>query len=190
MEKKMIASDNLIWIIFLTLFLGCSSVQVSQDFLNDARFLDLKTYRWKSEKQKPTGDKRLDNPFLVKRIRSAVENSLSAKGYTKLTEGKPDFYVSYGYSLRSKIESRDTGASFGFGFGSVGRYGGVGINTGQEVRQYDQATLIIDFINTGSDDLMWRGTGTSRASEHSTPEKATKAVNEMVTKILDQFPPL
>lgn len=186
----MIADKRLIWIAFLFIFLGCSAVQVSQDYLNNANFFNLKTYRWKSEEQKPTGNKRLDNPFLVKRIRSAIEDALAAQGYSKITDGKPDFFISYDYSLKSKIESRDTGTSFGFGFGSFGHFGRLGVNTGKEIRQYDQATLIIDFINAGNEELLWRGMGTRRAAEHTTPEKETKTVNEMVTKILDQFPPL
>jgi hypothetical protein len=38
-------------------------------------------------------------------------------------------------------------------------------------------------------DLIWRGTGTRRVSQHSDPEKRTKNINETVDKILAQFPP-
>lgn len=190
LEERMRAAKTIIWMLLLPFLFACSAVQVSQDYLNNSRFFDLKTYRWKSDKQKTTGNSQIDNPFLVKRIRSAIEETLSANGYKKIPEGKPDFYVSYNYALKSKIESRDNGTSFGFGFGSFGSFGRLGINTGQEIRQYDQAILTIDFINPENDELLWRGMGSRRAAEHTTPEKITRSVNEMVTKILDQFPPL
>jgi len=177
-----------LFLLFL-FFAGCSSVQVSQDYLTDTSFNNLKTYQWQSETQKPTGNPRIDNPFLVSRIRTAVDQTLAKKGFQKINAGKPDFYVAYTYNLRSKIESKDVGTSFGFGFGRVGRFGSVGINTGQEVREYDQATLLLDLFNGTTQDLIWRGNGTRRVGEHSTPEEETDIVNEMVSKILEQFPP-
>ncbi len=181
-----------IWLFALLLLTGCSSVQVSQDYLPDTRFFDLKTYQWQSETQKPTGNKQADNPLLNKRIRSAIDQTLANKGYRKITEGTPDFYLAYTYMLKSKLESRDSGVGVGYGFG-VGRPGSfasVGINSGQEIREYNQGNLLIDLIHPESKELMWRGTGTRRVSDHSTPEKTTKMVNEMVAKILNQFPPL
>jgi hypothetical protein len=179
--------------IFFAFLMGCSSVQVSQDYLPETpedRFFDLKTYQWQSEKQKLTGNQLIDNPLLIKRIRTAIDHTLAEKGYRLITDGEPDFVVAYSYSLRAKIESGGSGSSVGFGFGTFGRFGGVGIRTGQEIREYDQATLLIDLINPQSGDLLWRGNGTRRVGQHPTPEKTTKMINEMVLRILDQFPPL
>ncbi len=186
------ALPSRLWLFALLLLTGCSSVQVSQDYLPDTQFYDLKTYQWQSETQKPTGNKLVDNPLLDKRIRSAIEQSLANKGYRKITEGTPDFYVAYSYLLKSKLESRDSGVGFGYGFGvsRPGSYVGVGVNSGQEIREYNQGNLLIDLINSKTKELIWRGTGTRRVSDHSTPEKTTKMVNEMVGKVLEQFPPL
>jgi len=186
----MISYNKFLLILYISLFFGCSAVQVSQDYLPGAKFYDFKTYQWQSEKQKPTGNEKIDNPLLIRRIRTAIDQTLTKMGYKKIKEGTPDFYVSYTYSLRSKMESRDTGVSFGFGFGSTRRYGGVGINSGQDINQYDQAILLIDLIDPINNDLIWRGNGTRRVAEHYKPEKITKIINEMVSKILAQFPPL
>jgi hypothetical protein len=48
---------------------------------------------------------------------------------------------------------------------------------------------MVDIIDSGSGDLLWRGTGTRTFVPHADPEKATKWINEIVQKILDQFPP-
>jgi hypothetical protein len=186
----MIPSMKLLVGLYLGLLLGCSSIQVSQDYLPDTEFYNLKTYQWQSEKQKSTGNERIDNPLLDKRIRTAIDNSLLEMGYKKIETGSPDFYVAYTYALRSKIESRDSGTNIGFGFGKVGRYSSIGINSGQEINEYDQANLLIDFTNSKTKDLIWRGNGTRRMADHYKPEKITEIVNEMVSKILAQFPPL
>lgn len=186
----MTGSSRLVWIFIFALLTGCSAVQVSQDYLPETQFYDLKTYQWQSEEQKPSGNKDIDNPLLVKRIRGAIEQVLTEKGYRKTTEGSPDFYVSYNYDLNSKIESNDTGAGFSFGFGSRSRFGGIGINSGREIREYNQATMLIDLVNAKTKDLIWRGKGTRRIPDHSTPAKTTETVNEIVAKILYQFPPL
>jgi hypothetical protein len=185
----MVSYYKLLLILFVGLIIGCSAVQVSQDYLPGAEFHNLKAYQWRSNKQKNTGNGNIDNPLLIRRIRTAIDHSLSKMGYEKIETGTPDFYVSYTYSLRSKMESRDTGANFGFGFGSIGHYGAVGINTGRDINQYDQALLLIDLIDPINNDLIWRGNGTRRVAEHYKPEKITKIINEMVSKILAQFPP-
>lgn len=186
----MTASRTRALIFLFTLLMGCSSVQVSQDYLPDTPFLQLKTYQWQSEKQKSSGDARVDNPLMNSRIRKAIDQYLAEQGFRLGSEGKPDFYISYNYTIRSKIESNDTGGGVGFGFGSFGRFGGIGINTGREIREYDQATLLIDFVKPQTNDLIWRGNGTRRVNQHTTPEESTKMVNEMVNEILKQFPPL
>ena len=48
---------------------------------------------------------------------------------------------------------------------------------------------MIDFIDAGSGNLLWRGTGVRRLRTESGPEEITQEVNEIVEKILTQFPP-
>ncbi len=182
-----------IGLIVLTLFgfiWGCHSIQVSQDYDSSKDFSSLKTYEWQAKSQPKTGDIRVDNPLLDARIRSAINDSLSKKGYQKITQGRPDFNVAYKYQVRSKIESDNVKVGVGFGRGSRGRYGGIGVESGSNISQYDEGMLVIDLNDASKGDLLWRGTGTARVSQHSKPEEITKGVNEAVEKILSQFPPL
>ena len=182
-----------IGLIVFTLFgflWGCQSIQVSQDYDISKDFSSLKTYEWQTKTQPETGDIRVDNPLLDARIRSAINDSLSKKGYQRITQGKPDFYVAYKYQVRSKIESDDVGVGVGFGWGSRSRYGGIGLDTGRYISEYDEGVLVIDLNDASKGDLLWRGTGTARVNQHSKPEEITKGVNEAVEKILSQFPPL
>jgi Domain of unknown function (DUF4136) len=180
------------WFVILTMvfiFWGCSTLKVSQDYDIKAKFSGLKTYVWQSETHKKTGDVRVDNPLLHSRIRSAVDFFLLSKGYRIVSKGTPDFYVNYQYSIRTKVDSNNLDGGVGFGIGTYGRHGGIGISTGGSVSTYDEGMLVIDILASGSKDLIWRGTATRRISQHSNPEKTTKNVNEAVEKILAQFPP-
>lgn len=173
----------------LTIILGCSGLRVSQDYDVTTSFSGLKTYDWQSEGHKKTGDIRVDNPLLHIRIRSAIDQSLLGRGFQRVFHRNPDFFVTYQYAVRSKTESNDMSTGVGFGIGSFGRYGGIGVSTGGSVSTYDEGILVIDIMDSKNGRLIWRGTGTRRISEHSDPKKLTQRVYEAVEKILAQFPP-
>ncbi len=170
-------------------FSGCSGVQVNQDYDPATDFKPLQAYRWAAEIQAATGDLRIDNPLRDSRIRAAVERLLQDKGYVKATEAAPSFLVRYQYVLRRKIESDGAGGGIGFGIGSFGRHGGIAIGTGSGVRENDEGSLTIDFVDAASEKLLWRGTGSQRFREYDDPQKTSRDINTLVEEILAQFPP-
>jgi hypothetical protein len=168
---------------------GCSSLEVSQDYQPDHDFSNLKTYAWKAEHQKKTGDMRIDSQLMDSRIRRAIEKNLLEKGFTKITGNTPDFYIVYTYSISSKIYSTPVSTGMGFGYGRYGSFGTVGIRTGTEINEYDEGLLIIDFLKPDSDIVLWRGNSTRVVATHSTPEKTIEEINQTIGKMLAQFPP-
>lgn len=48
---------------------------------------------------------------------------------------------------------------------------------------------IIDFFDTGSKELVWRGSAEGKLHETADPAKRQERVNQGVQKILAQFPP-
>ncbi|MDY6790355.1 MAG: DUF4136 domain-containing protein [Thermodesulfobacteriota bacterium] len=180
---------NVIFLSLLVVFVGCSGIEVSQDYDVTADFSHWKTFDWYLAKQKKTGDLRVDNPLLDSRIRKAVDRSLAQKGFRRIFKGIPDFYVGYKYAIFTRIGSERVRSGIGFRFGGSGSFGGIGIGTGTDVRGYDEGMLVIDITDTQNKKLLWRGTGTRRVSRHSDPKKITKQINQNVEKILAQFPP-
>lgn len=177
-------------IVLMAIFVaGCSGIRVHQDYDPSSDLGGLTTFAWVSETQVKTGDPRIDNPLRDDRIRWSVEHLLHEKGYGRVEAGTPSFYIRYRYGLRQKIESRGTGGHFGFGMGSSGHHGGAFIGTGTEVEDFDEGTLIIDFLKDQSGSLLWRGNGIQRFTEYSDPGKSSAAIHALVEKILDQFPP-
>lgn len=171
------------------LLAGCSGIRVHQDYDPGSDFSALSTYQWASEPRGKIGDPRLDNPLRDARIRTAIERVLHAKGHDLSRGGTDGFRVRYQYTLRRKLESGGASGGIGFGVGSFGRRGGIALGTGDTLHEYDEETLSIDFVKEDSDSLLWRGTGSQRLVEYDDPAKSTKAVNTLVEKILDQFPP-
>jgi hypothetical protein len=176
-------------ILSLLIFLhACSGIRVSQDYPAERDYSALETYAWQSESQEKTGDIRLDNPFRDARIRSAVNKFLQEKGYRQVLDTRPDFYVAYQQKIYSRIDS-DEGSGFVFGMGSFGAHSGIGFSAGSRTSNYDESMLVIDILDAGSNDLVWRGTGTRIYAPHASPEKITQRIDAIVQKILSQFPP-
>ena len=186
-KKK--AKAGLLVLILLACLWGCSTMQVSQDYDLSRDFSTLETYAWQNESQPQTGDIRVDSSLIDARIRSAIEDSLSKKGYQKVDQGNPDFLVAYTYQISSRLDTSSVTFGFGFGGGSGGTYTGVGVDSGGRVREYDEGLWVIDLIDPSNGDLLWRGKGTTIADQHANPEKTVKEINKGVEKILAQFPP-
>jgi hypothetical protein len=167
---------------------GCTGVSVSQDYDPSETFTDLHTFDWFPGGRELTGDVRVDSPFIDQRVRLALIRTLVLKGYEKVADRTPDFYVNYHVSLERRLES--SGINTYYGTGTYGSWGGVGIGIGSTpIREYDQGTLVIDFVDGHTRKLVWRGTGSRRVASNPAPEETTRAIDESVDEILKQFPP-
>lgn len=164
---------------------GCTSVSVTRDFDDSADFSALHSYAWKYAEQPKAGNSRIDNDLVDQRVREAVDAVLASRGYVKAEGGDADFQVAYFIEYKQRIGG--SSVSFGIGTGSMGRYGGVGYNTG--ISDYDEGYLTIDIIDPAREKTIWRGVGKRATYESSNPSKVTKIINKAVTRILAKFPP-
>ena len=175
-------------ILFLAVvaFAGCATVQVSQDYDPHADMSRYGTWQWRDPVQDATGDIRIDNPLLDKRIRHAVEAHLASRNIRR-TQEQPDLYLTYHLAIEQKIQSDTYYSTMGVGSYHHPWYGGVGTET--RIRQYDESRLTIDIYSAGTSALMWRGVGVFRLRNHKTPGEAAEAIRKIVDMILFQFPP-
>lgn len=181
-------TNILVFLFIVTLSLtSCSKVQVSQDFDNTYNFTKAQTYNWNKELQGTTIDLLQKDELLANRFFSAIDNTLAAQGFA--LSDNPDFLVSCNYTITSRLQADSAQPTIGFGYGRYGRYGGVGIQSGSSVRQYDRGMVTINIHNTENSKLIWKGNGTREVFTHNSPEQITKLVNEMVQSTLVQFPP-
>ena len=179
------------WLIYPAmafLAIGCSTLQVSQDYDTQTDFTRLQTFAWQNDTQPQYDDIRLNNSLMDERIRLAVEQSLLAAGFKKTEKPEAHFFVAYELAIQQQIESQpQSGVGFGFGFG--GPRGGVMVSSGSDVRSYDEGLLLIDVLDADSGRLLWRGKATDRFAQHADPAKNAQAINETVAKVMALFPP-
>ncbi|MDB4433388.1 DUF4136 domain-containing protein [bacterium] len=170
---------------FALLALGCSTIEISTDYHRNTDFASLKTFAWIPEPQKTTGDPRLDNSLLDQRIRKAVDAQLQFKGYEKQPAPPADFFIAYHLSIESKI---DVSVVNGYGGVGWGRYWGGGIGY-TSVTEWDQGSIVLDFLEPKTRNLIWRGVARAEIYFDSTPEEREERTNKAIRKILERFPP-
>lgn len=178
---KYIFSPCLLFLFFLS---GCAGIQVSEDYDTKTPFPVLQFYNW-NPVVIDSDDSRITNPLLQERFRVAIDLELQEKGF--LLAPVPDFRVQYSYTIDTRLESDPL--STGFGVGKHRRFGGFGVSTHTDIRQYDVGTLVIDFYDEQTEKLLWRGRGSENHDNHATPQETTAIVNKMVKAVLAQFPP-
>ena len=194
-HHKKIQKENILFIFFWFLsiitFAGCSSIKVSQDFKIGTDFRSLKTFNWKSKDQIKTGDIRIDSTLINDRIRMATEKELLKKGLAKVTNRTPDFHISYNYNISKKIHSRPITTTARYSYGAPHyHHRTTSLITGTNINEYDEILLIIDFIKPSTEIILWRGISTQIYEAHTNPIQTTKGIDETITKILAQFPPM
>lgn len=183
---------SILLIVLSLLFVwGCSSVSYKTDFDPAADFGSYKTYMWYSGKM-PDDDVLNANPLVKKRVGAGIDKALQAKGYAIGTQDAFDFVVIIhaGDKQKTQITSSGGYGYGGYGYGGYGSgWGGYGGYGGTNVYQYDETTLVIDIMDAKKKEMVWRGTATGIVGEQPDPEKQQKNIDEVVSKMLSEFPP-
>ena len=172
------------------LVLGCSTISVDNDYDPSVDFGSLKSFSWIEKENTGEAPTIADNTLLTDRIERSVNAVLETKGLSKAPRGEADFLISQHIGVQQKLQVDTTQYGYGYGFG-YGAWGGPigGFPSQTTISQYEQGTLVIDFVRPESKNLIWRGTGQTRVRKTTSPQEREKLIREAVTKILSQFPP-
>jgi hypothetical protein len=172
----------LVLIVLTVSVLGCAPLAVNYDYDTTYDFTKLKTFDWApsqsgSEKEELT----------AKRFEQAVNSQLQAKGYTRMT-GSPDFLITM-----EGVRKTVTGGSVGVGASisvPVGSHGSMSVGGGRSKdRVKQEGTLYLNFINPGSNALIWQGSATATLKEQTSPEEQQQRINQIIAELLKNFPP-
>lgn len=165
----------------LLILIGCSTIRV-QSLSDDTA--DLAQYKRfavsEPESFPPNADPRV-NEITMRKINRVIEEQMIVKGFQKTGKEDADFLVASYANIQGKIDAH----SYGYTYGYYGRYGGWGLND-VVLREYDQGTLVIDFVAAANNSLIWRGWATAPVSNDADLTR----MQEAVAKILAQYPPL
>ena len=158
---------------------SCAPVQVHSYVGQNVDLRQYRTYAWAAADSFSTGDPRLDNnTFFIDRVQRAVDGQLRQKGFEKVAGGQPDFIIHYHARIGQRIDSGE------FHPGQPGCQAG-------DCRPsvYDAGTLLIDFMDPRSNQLMWRGwaeRGLDGVIDDQTWMDAT--IDDAVTRIMARLP--
>jgi len=167
----------------LTIVTGaCSPIRsISYDYNRAVDFSGLRTYDWipiPTEMQEKEA-------LMLERIKKAVNFRLEAKGF-RITGGESDFLVATNFGQVEKLKVYDYGYPY---YGPSRRYNYGSYHGRVGSFYYREGALVLDFIDTASKEVIWKGVATVYLSKDQTPEKIDDVVNEAVEKILANFPP-
>lgn len=180
-------------LIGLLLFCAaCATFSVSYDFDPEADFTVMKTYGWK-----PIPEKKQVNEITLKRIKLAVAQQLQAKGFSQSSDN-PDMLIALHVGKQKKVDTQE----WGYQYGDVDSFVNVApsrrfifvqppareyseYRRGIDTYEYEEGTLVLDFVDAKKKTLIWRGTATSVID----PQKPGEQINEIVAKMLENFPP-
>ena len=181
-----------ILMLSLFLFAGCASFDVNYDYDQTVDFASIKTFDWMPVFTKPWG-----NELTVKHIKRAVDNQLEAKGL-RMSSAHPDILIALHGGKKKKIDVQEWGYAYRdndfYHSGPFYRrpfYGepfgrdSVEYRRGTDTYEYEVGTIILDFVDTGKKELIWRGMATGVVGTDMTPEE----INTIVAKILINYPP-
>ena len=173
----------LLQLLCLTILTGaCSPIRsISYDYNRAVDFSGLRSYDW----MPVPAEMQEKEALMLERIKKAVNSRLKAKGF-RIIRGEPDFLVATSFGQVEKLKVYDYGYPYygrsrSYDYGPS--YGGV------SSFYYREGALVLDFIDTASKEVVWKGVATVYLNKDQTPEKIDDVVNEAVEKILVNFPP-
>jgi hypothetical protein len=133
----------------LSLTACATTMSVSSHVARGVDFARYRTYDWGPADDLPAGDPRLDrNPFYQDRLQGAVEKQLAARGFERSVSGTPDLLVHYHASIDQRLDVHDMDRRYGHC---------VTDDCQSDVTSYEAGTLVLDIVDTRTNDVIWRG---------------------------------
>lgn len=165
---------------------GCSTVTVETDYDQSAAFDHYSTYRLAPPPNGPAL-----SPSGEAALRESLLEGLGALGIREIQDGMADLDVVWHVFTRDRLSVQQyvdwgytSGGPWPDRYGSYRMWGGAPM-TYTDVNNYIEGTLILDFVDTGSTKLVFRGVGTGVVGS---PRANAKNIREAVRKIIRDFP--
>ena len=156
--------------ITLALLFAGAATALERTWDESFDFSSVQSFSWVEEPG------RQSNPVADRRIREAVEATLTAKGYSLGEPADADLLLDYRAAVRDRLQVDDVWRGR--------RIRGPVVRV-WDVSSYAEGTLLLDMLTRDGDDLVWRGTISGAISRQT----AEKRIRKAVTKLLKKFPP-
>lgn len=168
------------------LFASCSPVTVTTDYDTSAPFKKYRTYALA-----PAAKGQSLSPSSEAALRDTLRTDLAKRGLTEKTSGKPDIAIARHAFTQDKLSVQEytdwgynVGGAWPYRYGYYGAWAGAP-RTYVDVSQYTQGTLILDFVDTKTNKLVFRGTGSAMVGN---PNANADRIREAVIRIAAAWP--
>jgi len=163
--------------IMLAMVLGLLAVSaaaqsVQSDFDRSFRFSELKTFSF-AVQQRAAKDPLASDTLNDGRIRNGLESQLTANGF-RIENDKADFVIAYYVTTKNKLNVQD------FGYGPPRWFGSRDIRVNQDL----EGTLMVDFIDAKSNQVIWRGRAVGTLELKGVDKKISKSVEKLVKQFV------
>jgi hypothetical protein len=161
---------------------GCATtMNVSSHTDRSVDFARYGTYDWGPAGALPTGDPRLDkDPFFKDVLQGAVEKSLAARGLALGQGDEADLLIHYHASVSERLDVNQADSTLGYCPGEDCR---------SMATRYEAGTIVVDFVDTRSNRVVWRGWIQDRLeSLIDDRERMAERIGEGVTRMLAGLP--
>ncbi len=168
---KTIRMMSVMGILIGLLATSAQAQSVQSDYDRSFNFSNLKTFGFAVQNRR-ANDPLAGDSLNSQRIRTALESQLIANGY-RLDNGDADFAIVYHVMTKDKLSVQD------YGYGPPRFWGSRNIH----VNQYSEGTLLVDFVDLKTNQVIWRG----RASGTLEMKGVDKKISKSVEKLVKQF---
>lgn len=175
---------------------GCSAskVEVSWEYDPAGHFSGLRTFAWVPGAQPRTKDPRVDDPFMVKRLRGMIEQGLARRGYQVGEADSADFLIAYSAALRD-TENTSTLRSYAgyarlwgndWGRGRGWNVGGPPITNSL---MSDIGSLNLFVVDRSTGDPIWHSVAMTEVKPDDSIKKRDERLARAIDDMLNHFPP-
>ena len=160
---------------FAITVVACSTLEVNTDYAPGTDFSKYKTFTMKH------GAAARD-AIAVQRFELSLANALQARGLRQVPDGA-DLNV-FDHFVIGKDTQLNT-----YGYGGYGRWGGMGGMQTTTVQQIPTGTVVVDLVDTKTNNMVWRGIAKDQLSTSATPEERQQKADQVAQKLFENYPP-
>ena len=153
------------------LLLICGTAAMAQSVQTDwdrtFNLSRLRTFNFYQQERGPR-DPLAASPINDRRIHDALNTQLQANGFSE--NARPDFQIGYFVTTKTGLDIQDNR------YGWLQRRGSIG------VEQITEGTLVVVFVDTATQQEVWRGYATGTINPKNLDEDVTRAVTKLIQK--------
>jgi hypothetical protein len=156
----------------------CAGLGLAQDvkynYMPGTNFASYHTYKWVD-----CGGKHPDQ-IMNQEITQDVNQQMSLKGFSQVTNGNADLFVCYQIALDQQRQWNAYGMG-GFGWG-----GGMATATSSTITN---GTLVLDMYAAAAKQQIWQGTAEKTVDPSGNAQKNMRNLSNGIKKLMKNFPP-